>query len=125
MSTTRDLQDLGGHHRRHTPVDGDPTRIWHGDIRAVEPDGTVTVAPVYGRAGKVNVPCPDTYVPRVGDRVLCGDVNGDRQTPIVIAVITRSAGPPVITGSRASGAALTNLLAALAAAHIIVDHTTA
>lgn len=123
MTTTDQINALQGHVKQHTPVSGVPTRVWVADVITVNPDGTVNCQPVASRASKVNVPVPDAYVPQLGDRVIVTDINGDRQSPVVIATLVR-AGVPSVTGSRSSGAALQNLLAVLAAANLIVDNTT-
>lgn len=122
MTHTDQLNVLQGHANPSAPSSGVPTRIWQADVVAVNPDGTVDCQPVKGRSTKVSLAVPGTYQPTIGDRVLVTDLDGDPRTPAVLTPLSIT--PPTITGSRGGNAALTNLLTALAAAGLIVNHTT-
>lgn len=124
MSNTDDLTALQGHVVKPTPTGGVPTKIWPADVTTVNPDGTVDIQPTTGRASKVNVPVPDTYQPKVGDRVLVTNLLGEPQYPAVLGCLTHAGGVPKVTGSRSSSAALESLLTALAGLGLIVDNTT-
>ena len=67
------------------------------------------------------LPAKGAY-PQIGEQWLITKSNG--YTPWRFESIINAPPPPVITGSRSSGAALTNLLAALSAMGLIVDETT-
>lgn len=123
MTVTDDLNALSGHAQPDMPLSGRPSRIWHANVTALNPDGTIDCSPANGsRAGKIGVLVPSLHHPVVGDTVLLCDLNGDQRHPVMIAALT--AGIPTVTGSKAGNAALASLLAALTARGWIIDHTT-
>lgn len=93
------INDLQDYAVPQTLVRGTPTRIQLGEVQTINDDGTVDVRPVLGRATKVQLQVPRWYRPRLGDRVLYGDLHGDARTPTVIVpfdVPAGSTGSPTI-----------------------------
>lgn len=106
-----------------SPVRGNPTRVQQASVITVNPDGTVDLRPVNGRATKVGVPVIAHYVPTIGDVVYYADLDGDPMRPVIVEVLAVQH-RPVITGSRSTDAPLQQLLGVLADLGLIVDETT-
>lgn len=106
-----------------TTVAGRPSPVREGEVATVNSDGTIDVQPVTSRSTRSRVRVPVWYRPRRGDKVLMFRVDGHPQQPVAVPMSALGA-PIAVTGSRASGAALMSLLAALVQLGWIVDNTT-
>lgn len=71
-----------------TSVAGAPSSMTTGEVVTTNADGTVDVRPTNGRATKASVPVIATYAPGLGDRVVLTDLDGDPNTPVVLAVLS-------------------------------------
>lgn len=75
-----------------TPVKGNVTRVWEGQVVSVEPGGMVSVQKANSRSARHRVKVPLGYTPTLGDRLLLTDLDGNRQYPAILQVLSAAVG---------------------------------
>jgi hypothetical protein len=88
-------------------VAGAPSRVQVAEVVAVNiDDGTIDASPLNGRATKAHVAYPAWWVPKVGERCLLADRDGDARQPVCLGFLSPADGSnagPTIQGTIGAG----------------------